>query len=70
MTQDDDDEGRELTAADRRRLRMLLDRDERVQWFWSSMRVWGAWVSASVVAAYGVYQAIRDSGLFKKIGGP
>jgi hypothetical protein len=32
-------------------LRALLEKEKRVVWFWSTMRVWAAWV-AGVVGGY------------------
>lgn len=70
MPEISDDDDREFTAADRRKLRELLEREERVAWFWASARVWAAWAAAGTTACYGAYQVIRDSGVFRKMGGP
>ena len=67
---DTDDEDREFTPADRRKLRRMMEREERVEWLWSSLRVWGGWIGAAAAATYGVYQAFRESGVLKKFGGP
>jgi hypothetical protein len=69
MADDDDDDSRPLTPAERRKFRDLMRREERVAWFWSSARVWAAWAAAGTTACYGLYQAFRDMGVFKKIGG-
>lgn len=67
---DDDDDDREFTAADRRRLRQMIEREERLDWFYGSLRVWGGYIAAGVGAGYAAYVAVRDLGLFKKLGGP
>lgn len=68
MSEDDDD--RDFTAADRRRLRRMMEREERVEWFWGSLRVWAGWVGGVATAVFAIYQAIKEVGLFKKFGGP
>jgi hypothetical protein len=43
-----DDEQRELTPRERARVRALLERSERSEWLWSSLRAWAIWIAAIV----------------------
>lgn len=43
-----DDEERQLTPAERAAIRKLLESQERVVWFWATVRVWAVWIAAVV----------------------
>jgi len=53
-----DDDDRQFTAEERKQLRKLLENEARIAWFWSSARVWAGWVSAAIIAAAAVQQAV------------
>lgn len=55
---DFDDDERQLTPSERKQLRKMLEHDERAAWLWSSIRVWAGWVSAAVIAAAAMQQAV------------
>lgn len=38
----------DLNEDERKAIRKMLERDERVAWFWSTMRLWGAWIAGTV----------------------
>lgn len=38
----------ELTDVEKRALRSILKNEDRVQWFWGSVRVWSLWIGAVV----------------------
>lgn len=62
------DEERPLSRQERKELRALMERERRVQWFYGSARIWASWVAGMTAAIYGVYKAVGDAGLFRKIG--
>ena len=37
-----------LTAKERRKLRDMIQRDDRAAWAWSILRTWALWISAMV----------------------
>lgn len=49
--EDDDISGRPLTIVERKALRRIIENEERVQWFWGSVRVWAGWISGAIIAA-------------------
>ena len=57
---DDDDEllGRPLTKAERKIIRKMIENEERVQWFWGSVRVWAGWISAAIIGAWAVVEIL------------
>lgn len=46
MTELDSDEGRPFTPAEIAEMRKMLEREQRVVWFWSTVRVWATWIAA------------------------
>ena len=48
-----------LSTEERKKLRKLIMREERLEWFWGSFRVWLSWVSGAVITGYGVYEAFK-----------
>lgn len=50
LLSDDDIDDRPLTSAERRAVRLLIQREDRIQWFWGTVRVWAGWLSAVAVA--------------------
>lgn len=63
-----DDSERPLTPEEIAKIRKLMESDDRVTWFWSSVRIWAGWISAAIIGFYGVYQAINGffPHIFKK----
>lgn len=58
---EDEDEifsGRPLTIAERRALRKIIENEDRIQWFWGSVRVWAAWISGAIIGAWAVVEII------------
>lgn len=51
------DDGRPFTEAEVIALRAMLEKEERIVWFWSTMRVWAGWVAA-IVGAYFATKAL------------
>lgn len=50
------DEGRPFTEEEIIKIRAILEKEERIVWFWSTMRVWAGWV----VGIVGAYFAIKS----------
>ena len=48
--QDHDGRGAPLSWRERRKLRDIIDRDEKARWLAASLRAWGAWIAAGLVA--------------------
>lgn len=44
-----EDERRPLSRAEITELRHLLEREQRMGWLWSTIRIWAAWIGAVVV---------------------
>ena len=38
----------ELTNEEKRAIRTILKNEDRVKWFWGSVRVWALWIGAVV----------------------
>lgn len=53
---DDDTDGRPLTTAERKALRRLIESEDRIQWFWGSVRVWAGWISAAIIGAWSIVE--------------
>lgn len=55
---EDEDEisGRPLTIAERRSLRRMIENEERIQWFWGSVRVWAGWISAIIIGTWSIVE--------------
>jgi F0F1-type ATP synthase delta subunit len=45
-----------LSAEERRKLRKLIENEERVQWFWASVRVWASWISGAIIGAWALVE--------------
>lgn len=56
---EDDISGRPLTIAERRSLRRMIESEERIQWFWGSVRVWGAWISGAIIGTWALVEIGR-----------
>lgn len=56
----EDDDGRELSPHERSEFRRMLERDKRVEWIWSSLRVWAAWITAVGAAVYFLLNGFKD----------
>lgn len=50
----------ELTAWERKRLRLLVKADDRARWLWSSVRTFALWVTAVSVGILAVKNFIID----------
>lgn len=60
MAEWESDEGRPLTEKEISELRHLIERENRVLWFWGSIRVWAMWISAVAAAVYVAVQGFKD----------
>ena len=60
MEHEDDDDGRELTPHERSEFRRMLEREKRVEWIWSSFRVWAVWITAVGAAYYFLMNGFKD----------
>jgi hypothetical protein len=61
--EDDDfseDDFRTFTPDERKKLRKLIVQEERIQWFWGTLRVWATWISGTVVATYSIFEILRN----------
>ena len=61
---DHDVSGEEFTESERRVLRRIARDQERLDWLWASLRIWGAWMSAVTVGGYAMYEVLLK--IFKK----
>lgn len=59
LIHDDEVDGRPLTAAERKALRLLIIRERRIQWFWGTMRVWAGWLSAMIIGGWAIFEILR-----------
>ena len=48
--------GRPLTIAERRAIRRIIENEQRIQWFWGSVRVWAAWISGAIIGAWALIE--------------
>lgn len=48
--------GRPLTIAERRAIRKMIENEERIQWFWGSVRVWAGWISGAIIGAWALVE--------------
>lgn len=48
-----------LSDAEIKRLRRILQNDDRMRWFWVSARLWAGWIAGSLAAVWASYTAIR-----------
>lgn len=71
MTKTDLEEysGDPLTPLENRKMRRLLEQDDRAHWFWSSSRIWlttlATAITAAIVIANGGIDFIKKLLLFK-----
>lgn len=63
---DEDLDGAEFSERERKSIRRIVRDQERMDWLWSTLRIWGGWASAAVVGSYAVYEIIAK--FFKKVG--
>lgn len=68
----DNDDSRMFTPAERKRLRIMIERETRIEWVWASIRIWLGWISAAIITGFAIWQAFSGwfNGLSRKIGGP
>lgn len=57
--------GEPLTALENKKMRRLLEEDDRAHWFWSSSRIWIGTVAGAVTAAILIANGGLD--IFKKL---
>lgn len=50
------DDEKPLSAEERKALRRLIENEERLQWFWGSVRVWAGWISAAIIGAWALIE--------------
>lgn len=56
---DDEIDGRPLTMAERKAVRLLIQREARIQWFWGSVRVWAGWISGAIIGTWALIEIAR-----------
>lgn len=56
MSADDDIDGSELKEWERKAIRKIVRDQARMDWLWATLRIWGGWISAGIVGAYGLYE--------------
>ena len=49
-----------LTDEERRKLRRIIDSDEKAAWLRSMLRAWGAWVAGGIVSLIALNSTLRD----------
>ena len=64
MAEDDDDDLKELTPSERKKIRKIIEGQERAEWFWSTIRIWALWISGIVGGVYALFEFL---GKFIKI---
>jgi hypothetical protein len=52
--------GKQFTDEEAQRLRELLKADDRVKWFWASIRTWALWLAAVASAMHWGWAALTD----------
>lgn len=57
--------GEPLTALENKKMRRLLESDDRAHWFWSSSRIWLGAIAAVIVTAITIANGGAD--LIKKL---
>lgn len=40
-----------LTEIERKKVRRMMESDDRAHWFWTNSRVWLGWVSGAIITA-------------------
>lgn len=48
-----------LTRSEIRELRSILESERRMRWFWSTSRIWAAWLTGTIVATYSLYDTLE-----------
>jgi len=51
----------EFSPSERHELRRILQSQQRVQWLWSTARVWATWIAVVVGGIYAALAILRDS---------
>ena len=51
----------ELTEEERRKLRTIIRKDDRLAWLSGVIRAWGAWVAGGLLATMALGDSIRDA---------
>ena len=59
--QETEESDAELTADERRKLRQIISKDDRLRWLSGVIRAWGAWVAGGLLATMALGDSIRDS---------
>lgn len=60
MTDLESDKGRPLTEEEIAQFRDLLEKDKRVTWIWTTLRVWAGWIAAITAAYFATKTFILD----------
>ncbi len=58
--ENDSDDLRPFSREERRKIRRLLESEERIKWFWGTIRVWATWISGTIMATYGLFEVFRN----------
>jgi len=58
-----DDDGlvdtRPLTPVERKAVRLMIEREARIQWFWGTIRVWAGWISGAIIGGWAIIEIVR-----------
>ena len=53
---DDIDGKTPLTELERKKIRRIIQDQDRMNWLWGTLRIWGSWVSGAIVGTWAVYE--------------
>lgn len=50
----------QLTEDELKRIRDMIDKEKKYQWFWASLRIWAGWISATILFFYASYHFLTS----------
>lgn len=53
---DDGISGEPLTPEENKKLRRIIRDEDRMRWFWATVRLWAGWTAAALAGIYASYQ--------------
>lgn len=56
----DEYSGEPLTVTENRKMRRLLEQDERAHWFWSSSRIWIGMIAGAIITFMTIANGLPD----------
>jgi len=51
----------DLSPLERKRLRLLMEKEKRARWFWTTLRTWVIWIGGVAIAVTTSYQWIKEA---------